>query len=89
MPLHLFGNIRASGSVPADWLPDRFSPIKLRVHNNSLLRHLRELRPGQWRKVLKGGSTGEIHYFEHESGAVAGVKFFPAESLNQRFENET
>jgi hypothetical protein len=89
MPLHLFESVRASGSVPQDWLPDRFSPIKLRIHNEPLLKHLRDLRPGRWRKVLKGGSCGEIHYFEHESGAVAGVKFFPVESLNQRFEKET
>ena len=37
-------------------------------------------------RVLKGkgqatnkkvrGNSGEVHYFEHESGQVAGVKFF-------------
>ena len=28
-------------------------------------------------KVIKQGNLGEVHYFEHESGSVAGVKFFP------------
>ena len=27
-------------------------------------------------KVIKKGNSGEVHYFEHESGQVAGVKFF-------------
>ena len=30
----------------------------------------------QWQKVIKKGNSGEVHYFEHESGQVAGVKFF-------------
>lgn len=89
MPLHLFDSIRESGSVPPEWLPDRLSPIKLRVHNGPLLKHLRDLKAGRWRKVLKGGSAGEIHYFEHESGSVAGVKFFPTKSFNHRFEKKT
>jgi hypothetical protein len=41
------------------------------------LKHLRELAIGRWQKVIKPGNTGEIHYFEHESGKVAGVKYFP------------
>jgi hypothetical protein len=26
---------------------------------------------------MKLGNIGEVHYFEHASGQVAGVKFFP------------
>ena len=35
---------------------------------------------GRWQKVIKPGSIGEVHYLEHASGAVAGVKFFPWEA---------
>ena len=28
------------------------------------------------KKVIKKDNSGEVHYFEHESGHVAGVKFF-------------
>lgn len=41
-----------------------------------MLRYLRELLPGKWQKVIKDGNNGEVHYFEHSSGQVAGVKFF-------------
>ena len=27
---------------------------------------------------FRKGSSGEVHYFEHSSGQVAGVKFFPS-----------
>jgi hypothetical protein len=45
-------------------------------------RYLRELLPGRWQKVIKKGSTGEVHYFEHASGQVAGVKFFSFEDVS-------
>jgi hypothetical protein len=47
------------------------------VRNAEVLRHLRQLLPGKWQKVIKQGNTGEVHYFEHASGQVAGVKYFP------------
>jgi hypothetical protein len=34
------------------------------------------MKAGLWKKVIKQGNVGEVHYFEHESGTVAGVKFF-------------
>jgi hypothetical protein len=30
-------------------------------------------------RLLRLAITGEAHYFEHKSGKVAGVKFFPSE----------
>lgn len=89
MPLHVYESIQASGSVPHDWVPEKQSPVKYRVRNELLAKHLRGLRRGRWQKVLKGGSTGEVHYFEHQSGAVVGVKFIPRELLRSRMENET
>ena len=47
------------------------------VRNRAVLRELRRLLAGRWQKVIKLGNSGEVHYFEHESGSVAGVKFFP------------
>ena len=78
MPLHLYPNIRASGSVPDAWRLGRGNADKYPVYNAVLLKYLRELRPGKWQKVIKYGNNGEVHYFEHESGDVAGVKFFPS-----------
>lgn len=78
MPLHLYPNIAASGSVPNGWSPLRGGTLKYPVRNRAVLRELRRLRSGLWKKVIKQGIVGEVHYFEHKSGAVAGVKFFPA-----------
>ena len=77
MPLHLYPDVYASGSVPTGWAPVKGGTIKYPVRNAAVLRHLRQLAPGRWKKVIKDGNTGEVHYFEHESGQVAGVKFFP------------
>ncbi len=76
MPLNLYPNIRASGSVPANWRPQKGGALKYSVRNSVLLAYLQQLLPGKWQKVIKYGDTGEVHYFEHESGQVADVKFF-------------
>lgn len=76
MPLNLYPNLYASGSVPQGWRPVRGGALKYPVRNRAVLRELRQLRPGQWQKVIKLGNSGEVHYFEHHSGSVAGVKFF-------------
>ncbi len=74
MPLHI---IVASGSAPAGWTASKGGTIKYPVRNQAVRRHLHELAPGRWQKVIKLGNSGEVHYFEHASGKVAGVKFFP------------
>lgn len=79
MPLNLYPDVYASGSVPEDWFPEKGDVIKYPVRNAAVLRHLRELLAGRWQKVIKKGLTGEVHYFEHASGQVAGVKFFSSE----------
>jgi hypothetical protein len=38
------------------------------------------LLPGKWQKVIKQGNSGEVKYFEHASGQVAGVKYYPNEA---------
>jgi hypothetical protein len=77
MPLHLYPDVHSSGSVPAGWAPSQGGTIKYPVRNARLLQYLRQLLPGRWQKVIKKGSPGEIHYFEHASGQVADVKYFP------------
>ena len=76
MPLHLYKNVYASGSVPKDWSPVKGCAIKYPVRNSAVLQYLRQLLAGRWQKVIKKGNNGEVHYFEHVSGQVAGVKFF-------------
>jgi hypothetical protein len=77
MPLRLYVEVRATGIVPDTWSPIRDGTIKFPVRNRAVLRELRRLRSGRWRKVIKLGTGGEVHYFEHQSGSVAGVKFLP------------
>ena len=76
MPLYLYPNVYASGSVPLGWSPIRGGTVKYPVHNRAVMRVLRNLQAGRWHKVIKKGNSGEVHYFKHESGQVAGVKFF-------------
>jgi hypothetical protein len=76
MPLNIYQDIYTSGSVPQGWRPVRGGTLKYPVRNHAVLRELRRLRPGRWQKVIKRGNSGEVHYFEHYSGSIAGVKFF-------------
>lgn len=77
MPLNLYPNIYASGSIPNGWTPTQGGTVKYPVRNKAVLKHLQSLLSGRWRKVIKKGTPGEVHYFEHESGQVAGVKHLP------------
>jgi len=77
MPLYVYPNVYDSGSVPAGWVAAKAGAIKYPVRNRTLLQYLRQLIPGRWQKVIKDGNSGAVHYFEHASGQVAGVKFFP------------
>jgi hypothetical protein len=83
MPLHLYRDIYASESVPQNWRPIKGAAIKYPVRNAALLRYLRRLSSGRWQKVIKKGNTGDVHYFEHASGQVAGVKFFQVEWFDE------
>jgi hypothetical protein len=77
MSLRLYANIYVSGSVPREWSPAKGGTIKYPVRNIALRRYLDQQLAGKWLKVIKIGAGGEVHYFEHVSGQVAGVKFFP------------
>jgi hypothetical protein len=77
MPLNLYPDVYASGPVPVGWIPLKDGTIKYPVRNKAVLDHLRSLLTGRWQKVIKKGTPGEVHYFEHASGQVAGVKYYP------------
>jgi hypothetical protein len=77
MPLHVYPDVYASGSVPVGWTPAKGGTIKYPVRNAAVRRYLRGLLLGRWQKVIKQGNRGEVHYFEHASGQVAGVKYYP------------
>jgi hypothetical protein len=66
--------------VPDEWIPVKGGTIKYPVRNRAVRRQLRKLLRGRWQKVIKKGTSGELHYFEHESGHVSGVKFIPSEN---------
>ncbi len=53
MPLNLYPDIYASGSVPQGWRPSRGGTLKYPVRNRAVLRELRRLRPDRWQKVIK------------------------------------
>jgi len=66
--------------LAAGWAPIQGGTIKYPVRNAAVHRYLRQLLPGKWQKVIKKGNTGDVHYFEHASGQVADVKYFPTQT---------
>ncbi len=85
MPLHIYSDVYASGSVPSNWLLHKGGAIKYPVRNAAVRRYLRQLLPGQWKeKGHQNGNIGEVHYVEHESGKAAGVKFSRNLALNEQ-----
>ncbi|MGH8609811.1 MAG: hypothetical protein ACREX9_21110 [Gammaproteobacteria bacterium] len=74
--LHVYPNVYASGSVPKEWKPIRGGTLKYPVRNRVVRRYLQKLSDGKRQKVIKQADGGDVHYFEHASGQVAGVKFF-------------
>jgi hypothetical protein len=75
MPLHIYNNIYESGKVPSWWKPIKGSMKKFKGDRH-VVRCLRTLLRGRWKKVIKYGVNGEVHYHEHASGKVADVKFY-------------
>ena len=68
MPLNLYPNVHASGSVPTGWVPIKGGTIKYPVRNDQLRLYLRGLLPGKWQNVIKDGNSGEIHYIRTRIG---------------------
>jgi hypothetical protein len=58
MPLHLYPDVYASGSVPPGWVPTKSGTIKYPVRNPAVRRYLRQLVPGRWRRVTNRATAG-------------------------------
>ena len=57
MPLHLYADMYASGSVPKEWFPAKGTTIKYPVRNPAVRRYLSRLLVGKWQKVIKSGTA--------------------------------
>ncbi len=75
MPLYVYRSVFESGSVPSGWRSARNGTSKYPIRDPDVRRYLKTLLPGRWQKVIKIGVPGDVHYFEHGSGQVAGVKY--------------
>ncbi|MCY7274549.1 MAG: hypothetical protein LH702_12645 [Phormidesmis sp. CAN_BIN44] len=74
----IYDSLEDSPNYPDDFYPVQDGTRRLKVKNQFLLAELRNVEPGEWRKVYQDGySVGEpvsIHYFESRSGKVFDVK---------------
>ena len=59
MPLHLYPDVYASGSVSLGWVPTKGGTLKYSVRNSAVRQYLRQLLPGRWQKVIKQGNSGK------------------------------
>ena len=78
--IRLYKSWRESENVPDGWRAAEppGAVRNVRVKNPEVLLALRQALPGYWVKVYRRGVDGsEVHYFKHESGAVALVKWKP------------
>ena len=78
--MNIYRSWREAPQVPADWQPKRppGHRKKDKVGNRDLLAALRVHKPGVWHKIYRYAIDGsELHYFEHESGAVFDVAYHP------------
>jgi len=60
MPLNLYPDIQASGSVPHDWKPVRGGTLKYPVRNPAVLRELRRLLSGRGKKSSSKGTPAKF-----------------------------
>jgi len=81
MPLNLYVTIFESGSVPDGWKPVKHGTTRYSVSDSSVLAYLQTLLPGKWEKVVSVGRPGNVHYFQHVTGHVAGVKHYEKRSF--------
>lgn len=78
--MNFYRSWRDSPKVPKGWEPKPApgASVKVPLKNQRLLRALRAEKPGKWYKVYHYGKDGsEVHYCQHESGAVFDVEHHP------------
>ena len=74
----IYSSIKQSPKYPEGFNTRQNGTQKYNVNNQELLSKLREIEPGEWKKVYKDGfdASGNkisIHYFESKSGKVFDV----------------
>ena len=75
----IFNSIKEAPNYPQDFIKVQNGTKKVTIKNDALLEKLREIAPGEWKKVYQNGySNGQqvsIHYFQHtKTGMVFNVK---------------
>lgn len=78
----IYNSIKDSPNYPEDFTKVQNGTKKVSINNDHLLKKLRQIEPGEWKKVYQNGySDGEevsIHYFQHtKTGKVFNVKVKP------------
>ena len=76
---NIYKSIKDAPKYPKGFQAVRGQTLANKVNNGKLLDNLREVEPGNWKKVFKNGydkagSKISIHYFESESKKVFAVK---------------
>lgn len=83
---HTYNSIKDSPNYPKGFRSVQNGTTKHNVNNGQVLKNLRKIEQGQWKKVYQNGydSSGNrvsIHYFQSQSGRVFNVKVKPGGSL--------
>ena len=76
---NIYKSIKDAPKYPKGFQAVRGQTLANKVNNGKLLDNLREVEPGNWKKVFKNGydkagNKISIHYFESESKKVFDVK---------------
>lgn len=76
MPLNLYPDIYASGSVPQDWTSVRGGVLKYPVRNRAVIRELRRLRIGKWKKSSNRGIPAKFITLNTNPTVLPEANFF-------------
>ena len=76
---NIYNSIKEAPKYPEGFRGIQNGTKKVNINNHDVLNELRQIEPGQWKKVYKDGFDAignkvSIHYFESPSGKVFDVK---------------
>lgn len=76
---HFYNSIKDAPTYPKGLTAIQNGTKKVTINNGELLKQLRQVERGTWKKVYKNGydkngNKISIHYFESKSGKVFNVK---------------
>ena len=74
----VFNSITDHPEYPKNFKKEKNSFSQNNVNNKGLLKKLRAIKTGKWKKIYEDGYDGDkqisLHYFKHESGIIFGLK---------------